>query len=114
MDALIFKHNTEHHRGNINKWTSFEEEVINEIKVNNCKEIYNENINYGTTTKVTYKVYYLTITGTKSFNLKKEFETYGQKNMLCSRIYISLNNKIYCYSILCEKAIRLSLISQKN
>ena len=28
MDALIFKHNTEHHRENMNKWTSGKYEYI--------------------------------------------------------------------------------------
>jgi len=79
---------------NKDKWTSFEEEVINEIKLDNCREIFNKEIDFCENTKVTYKVYSLTIDGNKSFNLKKEFYTYGQKNMNCSRIYISLNQRI--------------------
>lgn len=78
----------------LNKWTTFEEEVINEINKNNCKEFYNKEIDFGTNTKVTYKVYYLTINGGKSFDLKKDFQTYGHKNMLCSRIYISINQRV--------------------
>ena len=75
-------------------WTTFEEAVIAEIKKNNCKEIFNENIDFNENSKMTYRIYYITIYGGRGFDLKKEFPTYGQKNMNCSRIHISLNQRI--------------------
>ena len=78
----------------INKWISFEEAIKKEIDNKNCIEIYNKEIKFNTNTKTTYKVYFLTIYGGKGFDLKKEFQTYGHKNMNCSRIYISLNQRV--------------------
>ena len=75
-------------------WTTFQEEIINEIKEKNCVEIYNKDLDFNPNTKVTYQIYYLKIYGGRGFNLKKEFKTYGQKNMNCSRIYISLNQRV--------------------
>ena len=75
------------------KWKTFEEEVIEEIKKDNCVELYNAQIKFNNNTKMTYKVYFIKIYGGKSFNLKKEFKTYGQKNMNCSRIHIALNER---------------------
>ena len=76
------------------KWTTFEESIKNEIDNNNCMEIFNEEINFNDNSSMSYRIYYLLIDGGKSFNLKKEFPTYGQKNMNCSRIHISLNERI--------------------
>jgi 5-methylcytosine-specific restriction endonuclease McrA len=78
----------------INKWTTFEEAIKSEIVNNNCTEVFNEEIIFNDDSSMSYRVYYLSIDGGKSFNLKKEFPTYGQKNMNCSRIHISLNERI--------------------
>ena len=78
----------------LNKWNTFEEAILNEIKSKNCVEILNKNIDFNPNTKVLYRIYYVTIYGGKAFDLKKEFPTYGQKNMNCSRIHISLNERV--------------------
>jgi 5-methylcytosine-specific restriction endonuclease McrA len=78
----------------VNKWTTFDEALIEEINNKNCIELYNKDINFNPNTKCTYRVYYVTLNGLKAFNLKKEFLTYGQKNMNCSRIYISLHERV--------------------
>jgi 5-methylcytosine-specific restriction endonuclease McrA len=78
----------------VSKWTTFEEAVIKEIIQGNCKEIFNEDIDFNVNSKMTYRIYYITIYGGRGFDLKKEFPTYGQKNMNCSRIHISLNQRI--------------------
>ena len=88
-DNTIFEESSK-----LNNWTCFEEEVKKEVDNNNCINIYNDDIEFNENTKITYKVYFLKINGGKGFDLKKEFQTYGHKNMNCSRIYISLNQRI--------------------
>ncbi len=88
-DNNVFEENSK-----LNNWISFEEAVKKEVENGNCINIYDSEIDFNTNTKITYKVYFLTINGGRSFDLKKEFQTYGHKNMNCSRIYISLNERV--------------------
>jgi hypothetical protein len=74
------------------KWITFQECVDEEVKNNNCKiiNIHTEKFNEGT---MYYKKYLISRDGRGDFVLKTRFPTYGQKNMNCSRIHISLSGR---------------------
>ena len=70
-------------------WKTFQECVEEEIVNNNCVLLHT--VKEGI---MTYNLYYLWINGSCKFNLKNEFPKYGQKNMNCSRLHISLDGRI--------------------
>jgi hypothetical protein len=75
-----------------NKWTTLQECVENEVINGNCMKIKSivEDFNG---VQLTYTKYHLTIEGRKQFSLKKDFPTYGNKNMNSTRIHISINGR---------------------
>lgn len=69
-------------------WLTFQETLEEEVKNNNCKVLYRN-----TKDNMTYKLYYINVDGRSDFILKKEFPTYGLKNMNSSRIHMSLDGR---------------------
>jgi hypothetical protein len=75
------------------QWKTFQQSLDYEVETKNAYLLYNiqEEIEGG---RMVYKLYTIIADGRKQYPFKADFPVMGQKNMICSRIHISLDGRM--------------------
>lgn len=75
------------------RWKTFQQSLDHEVETKNAYLLYNikEEIEGG---EMIYKLYTIVADGRKQYPFKTDFPVMGQKNMICSRIHVSLGGRM--------------------